>query len=128
MEFTRYCDAESFQIPTPEGAIKTAYKLKKNLATCCEIFLLFLFHRELTQILFCHCEVLDTKWAWKDIKKQKWYVDGVAAKSSPEKSHYLQMSLQMNMYDPDLIHFWMFVGYTVASNVTVPKSKTIRQT
>ena len=55
-------------------------------------------------------------------------MDGTAYRTAPECSFYLELSQQMNMYDPDLIHFWMFVGYIVASNVTLPKSKTIRQT
>ena len=55
-KFTRYCEAESFQIPCTEGtSFKTSYKLKKNLATCLDVFLLFLFHRELAK--FCSANI-----------------------------------------------------------------------
>ena len=112
-KFTRYCEAESFQIPVPEGATKTSYKLKKPLATCIDIFLLLLFHRELAHLLFYHYEVLKTKWAWKDIQQQKWYQDVTC--SGVTGKEFLSGNVRPNEYkrsgpDPLLDVRWLYCG------------------
>ena len=120
-ENENYSGLDYFQCAPDRG-----YKRKQPLATCANIFYLLFLHRELLCMLYATNEVLDTKWTMKDVLKQTYFEEILATTSAtPKESFVARVVKYINKHDPDLLLFWMFVGYTYirsGNSKDVPKS------